>query len=70
VTRANKDIDDKLAAEAMRRSQLSTRKDAGHLALSRLVGQPLDVRLLESVTGIGWDGDLDEMRSARDVDAS
>jgi Arc/MetJ family transcription regulator len=69
MTRTNIEIDDKLVAEAMRRFRLSTKKDAVHLALIRLVGQPLDVRLLEGVTGVGWDGDLDEMRSARDVDA-
>jgi Arc/MetJ family transcription regulator len=65
MTRTNIDIDDRLVAEAMRRFHLSTKKDAVHLALTRLVGQPLDVRLLDAVTGVGWDGDLDEMRSPR-----
>jgi Arc/MetJ family transcription regulator len=69
MTRTNIDIDDNLVAEAMRRFHLATKKDAVHLALTRLVGHPLDVRLLDSVTGVGWDGDLDDMRSARDVDA-
>jgi Arc/MetJ family transcription regulator len=70
MTRTNIDLDDKLVAEAMRRFHLATKKDAVHLALTRLVGQPLDVRLLESVTGVGWDGDLDDMRAADVVDAS
>jgi Arc/MetJ family transcription regulator len=68
MTRTNIDIDDGLVAEAMRRFHLSTKKDAVHLALTRLVGQPLDVGLLERITGVGWDGDLDGMRSNRDVD--
>jgi Arc/MetJ family transcription regulator len=66
MTRTNIDIDDQLVAEAMRRFHLATKKDAVHLALTRLVGEPLDMALFDDVTGIGWDGDLDEMRGPRE----
>jgi Arc/MetJ family transcription regulator len=65
MTRTNIDIDDDLVAEAMRRYHLSTKREAVHLALSRLVGQPLNVGLLDEISGVGWEGDLDEMRATR-----
>jgi Arc/MetJ family transcription regulator len=65
MSRTNIDLDDELVAEAMRRFHLSTKKDAVHLALARLVGRPLDLGLIDEITGVGWDGDLDAMRSPR-----
>ncbi|KHL10014.1 UNVERIFIED_CONTAM: antitoxin [Mumia flava] len=53
----------------MRRFDVSTKKDAVDLALRRLVGSPVDRAFLLSLEGIGWDGDLDEMRSSDPVDA-
>ncbi len=64
MTRTNIDIDDELVAEAMRRHGLRTKKEAVDLALRRLVGPRLSPEFLRGLEGIGWDGDLDDMRDA------
>jgi len=64
MTRTNIDIDDELVAEAMRRYGLKTKKEAVDLALRRLVGPRLTRDFLKSLRGIGWDGDLDRMRTS------
>lgn len=65
MSRTNIDIDDELVAEAMRKYGLRTKKEAVDLALRRLVGPRLSPEFFESMRGIGWDGDLDEMRESR-----
>jgi len=62
MSRTNIDLDDELVSEVMRRYQVTTKKDAVDLALRRLVGEPLTKEFLLSLEGIGWDGDLDDMR--------
>jgi Arc/MetJ family transcription regulator len=65
MARTNIDIDDELVGEVMRRFQLSTKREAVDLALRRLVGPPLTKDFLLGLEGIGWDGDLEEMRTGR-----
>lgn len=59
------DIDDELAAEVMRRFGLTTKRAAVDLALRRLVGSPLSREFLLGLEGVGWEGDLDDLRSDR-----
>jgi Arc/MetJ family transcription regulator len=47
----------------MRRFGLSTKKAAVDLALRRLVGLPLTREFLLGLEGVGWQGDLDGLRS-------
>jgi Arc/MetJ family transcription regulator len=61
--RTNIEIDDALVAEVMRRYGVRTKKDAVDLALRRLVGEPLTTEFLLGLEGMGWEGDLDAMRS-------
>ena len=68
VSRTNIDIDDELIAEAIRRYGLKTKKEAVDLALRRLVGPRLSLEFFESLRGIGWEGDLDEMRRSKAQD--
>jgi Arc/MetJ family transcription regulator len=63
MSRTNIDIDDELAAEVMRRFGLTTKKAAVDLALRRLVGLPLTREFLLGLEGVGWEADLDELRS-------
>ncbi len=63
MARTNLEIDDELAAEVMRRFGLSTKRAAVDLALRRLVGVPLTRDFLLGLEGIGWEGDLDKLRS-------
>ena len=65
MTRTNIEIDDRLVAEVMRRFGVSTKKEAVDLALRRLVGAPLTKEFLLGLEGIGWDGDLEELRGER-----
>jgi Arc/MetJ family transcription regulator len=62
MSRTNIDIDDELAAEVMRRFGLTTKKAAVDLALRRLVGVPLTREFLLGLEGVGWEGDLDDLR--------
>jgi Arc/MetJ family transcription regulator len=63
MTRTNIDIDDDLVAAVMQRYGVTTKKDAVDLALRRLVGEPLNRDFLLGLEGIGWEGDLGEMRA-------
>jgi len=70
VTRTNIDIDDDLVDRAMRTFGLRTKRQAVQLALERLLGGgPMSVEDQLDMEGIGWDGDLDEMRADRVSDA-
>ena len=65
MSRTNVDIDDVLVAEAMRKYNLRSKREAVDLALRRLVGPRLSPAFLDSLEGIGLDGDLDEMRGSK-----
>ena len=67
--RTNIDLDDELVAEVMRRYGITTKRAAVDLALRRLVGVPLTKDFLLGLRGVGWGGDLDELRSADDAEA-
>ncbi|MBL8931139.1 MAG: type II toxin-antitoxin system VapB family antitoxin [Kineosporiaceae bacterium] len=61
--RTNIDLDDDLVAEVMRRFGVKTKREAVDLALRRLVGVPLQRDFLLGLEGIGWDGDLEALRT-------
>jgi Arc/MetJ family transcription regulator len=63
MSRTNIDIDDALTAEVMRRFGVTTKKAAVDLALRRLVGVPLSREFLLSLEGVGWEGNLEDLRS-------
>lgn len=60
--RTNIDIDDKLMAEAMKITGLTTKKAVVEDGLKHLIASSRRRRALENLAGIGWEGDLDEMR--------
>jgi Arc/MetJ family transcription regulator len=64
MARTNIDIDDDLVAEVMKRYDLKTKREAVDLALRRLIGPKITTPEILELEGIGWDGDLDEMRTA------
>lgn len=63
MARTNIDIDDQLVAEVMRRFSLKTKRDAVDFALRRAAGSTATSEGLLSLEGIGWDGDLDDLRA-------
>ncbi|HMA46308.1 MAG TPA: type II toxin-antitoxin system VapB family antitoxin [Frankiaceae bacterium] len=62
MTRTNIDIDDELVGRAMRRYRLPSKRAAVDLALRRLVTEPMTTEEMLALRGIGWEGDLDELR--------
>jgi len=60
--RTNIDIDDDLLAEAMAASGLTTKRATVEEALRQLVLTNRRRQALEALAGIGWEGDLEEMR--------
>lgn len=62
MTRTNIDIDDELVADVIRRYGLSSKREAVDLALRRLAGPKITPEFALSLEGIGWEGDLDEIR--------
>ena len=49
----------------MRRYRLSTKREAINFALRTLAAEPATLDEARALRGIGWDGDLDAMRSGR-----
>ena len=65
MARTNIDIDDQACAEVMRRYSLATKREAVNFALRTLSAEPLSPDEARALRGIGWEGDLDLMRSSR-----
>jgi Arc/MetJ family transcription regulator len=63
MIRTNIEINEELVSVVMRRYHLRTKKDAVDLALRYTAGTPLTREFLDEVEGMGWDGDLAEMRN-------
>lgn len=61
--RTNIEIDDALMAEAIQRSGLKTKRDVVQFVLNRYVNIERQREALEDLRGLGWDGDLDAMRT-------
>lgn len=68
MLRTNIEIDEELVTAVMRRYDVHTKKEAVDLALRKTVGGPLTREFLDEVEGMGWDGDLAEMRNEPPVE--
>ena len=63
--RTNIDIDDELLSHAMAASGLSTKRATVEEGLRLLVRVREQAKALADLRGLGWEGDLDEMRQSR-----
>ena len=61
--RTNIDIDDQLMEEAMKATGQHTKKATVEAALRKVVAICKQMAALKAMRGIGWEGDLDEMRN-------
>ena len=61
--RTNIDIDDELMEKAMRATGQPTKKAAVEEALRQVVQTARRRQALEDLRGIGWEGNLEEMRN-------
>jgi Arc/MetJ family transcription regulator len=66
--RTNIDIDDRLLKEAMKATGQKTKKATVEEALREIVKITGQRQALEELRGMGWEGDLDEMREGRFLD--
>lgn len=75
MVRISVEIDEKACAEIMRRYKLATKDEAINFALRKVAAEPspfkpsdvtpMSLEEARAMRGVGWDGDLDEMRSSR-----
>ena len=63
--RTNIDIDDALLAEAMKATGQKTKKGTIEEALRRVARVQRLRDAIENMRGMGWEGDLDQMRKGR-----
>ena len=63
--RTNIEINDALLTRAMAASGLTTKRATVEEGLRLLVRIRAQVKALANLKGIGWEGDLDEMRQGR-----
>lgn len=61
--RTNIEIDDALMAAAMAATGARTKREAVEIALKSAVQLGRQARALEQLWGMGWEGDLEEMRT-------
>ena len=63
--RTNIEIDDELLSQAMKAAGLSTKRATVEEGLRLLVRVREQAKALAELKGLGWEGDLDEMRQGR-----
>ena len=63
--RTNIEIDDKLMAQALKLTGLPTKRAVVEEGLRLLVRVRKQAQALKTLRGLGWEGDLDEMRQDR-----
>ncbi|MBV8976181.1 MAG: type II toxin-antitoxin system VapB family antitoxin [Alphaproteobacteria bacterium] len=63
--RTNIEIDDLLLSRAMAASGLTTKKATVEEGLRMLVRVRRQIKALASIKGLGWEGDLGDMRQGR-----
>jgi Arc/MetJ family transcription regulator len=66
--RTNIDIDDELLTQAMAAAGTTTKKATVEHALRQLVDNHRGRQAIANLRGLGWEGNLDEMRQGRNFD--
>ncbi|MDR6787023.1 Arc/MetJ family transcription regulator [Sphingomonas sp. BE138] len=67
--RTNIDIDDALMAEAIEALGVKTKREAVTKALQNAVRAKRQLRAWDGLRGLGWEGDLDDMRTSKYIPA-
>lgn len=65
MSRTNIDLDDQACRAVMERYQLATKREAVNFALRTIAAEPLDLDEARALRGVGWEGDLLDMRTSR-----
>jgi Arc/MetJ family transcription regulator len=64
MARTNIDLDDSAVKVVMQRYHLASKREAVNFALRTLAAEPMSTDQAHLMRGSGWDGDLEEMRTA------
>ena len=67
--RTNIDIDETLMKQAMAALGARTKREAVEESLRRTVKAKEQLEAIKGLRGIGWDGDLDDMRTSKHIPA-
>ena len=67
--RTNIEIDDTLMREAMAATGATTKRETIDRALRQVVRAERQLKALQGLRGIGWEGDLDDMRTSKYIQA-
>ena len=67
--RTNIEIDETLMAEAMAALGAKTKREAVEESLRRTVMAKRQLEAIKGLRGIGWEGDLDDMRTSKYIPA-
>lgn len=67
MTRTNIEIDDELIERVMQIYRLPSKREAVDLALRKLAGEPMSREEMLEMEGVGWGGDLNEIRSREEI---
>jgi Arc/MetJ family transcription regulator len=67
MTRTNIEIDDELIERVMQIYRLPSKREAVDLALRKLAGEPMSRQEMLEMEGVGWGGDLNEIRSREEI---
>jgi len=65
MSRTNIDLDEELVAEALRLTNLKTKREVVNFALSELVRMRKRREILKLEGRVSWEGSLDAMRMSR-----
>jgi len=65
MARTNIDIDEEAVARVMERYGFTTMKEAVNYALNRLAPRKATREEILAMEGMGWDGDLEQMRGQK-----
>jgi Arc/MetJ family transcription regulator len=65
MSRTNIDVVGEALAEVMERFGFASKREAVNFALRALYVEPLSRKEILEIRGIGWEGDLDEMRGKK-----
>jgi Arc/MetJ family transcription regulator len=63
------EINDALMAEVMETFGVSTKQEAVERAMREAIRVKRQLQALEGLSGLGWDGDLDDMRTSKYIPA-
>jgi Arc/MetJ family transcription regulator len=65
MSRSSIDIDDEACSAVMQRFGFATKSEAVNFALQQLALEPMTLSEAWAMSGTGWHGDLDALRSDR-----